>query len=112
MKRIFLVLGFAIYSTITLSQTVTQKLQKAFQQFESDPQLQFAISSLYVVDAKTGKPVFEKNAMIGLAPASTQKIITSVTAFEMLGKDYRYKTEFALEGDNLIIIPGGDPSFG
>ncbi len=112
MKKIFLGLGFTIYSVIALSQSITQKLQKAFQQFENDPQLQAAISSLYVIDAKTGKPVFEKNARIGLAPASTQKIITSVTAFELLGKDYRYKTEFAFEGDKLVIIPGGDPTFG
>ena len=51
------------------------------------------LASLYVIDAKTGKVVFDKNSQIGLAPASTQKIITSVTAFELLGKDYRYKTE-------------------
>ena len=28
----------------------------------------------------------------GLAPASTQKIITSASAFELLGKNYRFNT--------------------
>ena len=65
-------------------------------------QLKHAISSLYVIDANTGQVVFDKNSQIGLAPASTQKIITSVTAFELLGKDYRYKTDFYLSGKSRI----------
>jgi serine-type D-Ala-D-Ala carboxypeptidase/endopeptidase (penicillin-binding protein 4) len=101
------------------AQTVSQKLQKAFQQFENDDQLKHAISSLYVVDAKTGQVVFDKNAQIGLAPASTQKVITSVTAFELLGKNFRYKTEFYYRRGLHIIndkhfgfVPSGDPTFG
>ena len=103
------------------AQTVTQKLQNAFQQFESDSQLKHAISSLYVIDAKTGQVVFDKNSQVGLAPASTQKIITSVTAFELLGKGYRYKTELGLNkpiyennvtAEGLVIIGYGDPTFG
>lgn len=101
----------------SFSQTVNQKLQKAFQQFENDGQLKYAISSLYVIDAQTGKVVFDKNSRIGLAPASTQKIITSVTAFELLGKDFRYKTDFGLckntEKETLLCIySSGDPTFG
>src|SRR5438876_26675 len=53
------------------AQPVTQQLQKAFQQFESDSQLKHAISSLYVIDATTGKVVFDKNSQVGLAGAST-----------------------------------------
>ena len=99
----------------SFAQTVNQKLQKTFQQFEKDPQLKHAISSLYVINAKTGKVVFDKNSQIGLAPASTQKIITSATAFELLGKDYRYKTEFGIDNKSasiLYIIGNGDPTLG
>ena len=108
----FLLLNFDFYG-----QTVTQKLQKAFTAFEKDSQLKYAISSLYVIDAATGQVVFDKNSRVGLAPASTQKIITSVTAFELLGKDYRYKTELGFKeempGQNDIFIKGyGDPTFG
>src|SRR5687768_1874640 len=115
MKKFVLVAGCWLLVTGSFAQSLTQKLQKAFQQFESDAQLKHAISSLYVIDAKTGKVVFDKNSQIGLAPASTQKIITSVTAFELLGKDYRYKTEFGIDkdgGSSLYIIPSGDPTFG
>ena len=108
-------------TSVSYSQTVSQKLQKAFQQFETDSQLKHAISSLYVIDAKTGQVVFDKNSQVGLAPASTQKIITSVTAFELLGKDYRYKTELGLThviyednvtADDLVITGTGDPTLG
>ncbi len=121
MNRIFALL-YLLIPTCTFAQTVTQKLQTAFAQFEKDPQLAYAISSFYVIDAKTGKVVFEKNARIGLAPASTQKIITTITAFELLKKDFRYETKLqaigniikkdsALEG-NLYLIGSGDPTFG
>jgi serine-type D-Ala-D-Ala carboxypeptidase/endopeptidase (penicillin-binding protein 4) len=112
---VFFILPFSVSA-----QSITQKLQKAFQQFESDSQLKHAISSLYVVDAATGKVVFDKNSQVGLAGASTQKIITAATAFELLGKEYRYKTLIYQDGTlikdslngNLVIKPVGDPTFG
>lgn len=120
MKKILLVTGCWLLVLGSSAQTVTQKLQKAFQQFESDSQLKHAISSLYVIDAATGQVVFDKNSQIGLAGASTQKIITAATAFELLGKDYRYETSVGYIGDidkgtlnsNIIIVGSGDPSFG
>ena len=120
MKKLFFVAGCLLLVTGSFAQTVNQKLKKAFQQFESDEQLKHATSSLYVIDARTGKVVFDKNSQVGLAPASTQKIITSVTAFELLGKDYKYRTEFGYEGelkDSLLIgeiyLKGsGDPTLG
>lgn len=112
MKKILFVIGCWFLVTGSYSQNVSQKLQKAFQQFENDSQLKHAISSLYVIDAKTGEVVFDKNSQVGLAPASTQKIITSVTAFELLGKDYRYKTNFAIVSGVLIVGGSYDPSFG
>lgn len=121
MKKVFLlVAGCGILAGSSFAQTLSQKLQKAFQQFESDSQLRHAISSLYVIDAKTSEVVFERNAQVGLAPASTQKIITSVTAFELLGKEYRYKTELGYTGEikgnrligELVIAGFGDPTLG
>jgi serine-type D-Ala-D-Ala carboxypeptidase/endopeptidase (penicillin-binding protein 4) len=120
MKKLIFVSGCWLLVTGSFGQTVTQKLQKAFATFERDSQLKHAISSLYVIDAKTGQVVFDKNSQIGLAPASTQKIITSVTAFELLGKDYRYKTELAYDGQikdgvlegNIFLIGSGDPTLG
>ncbi len=117
MKR-FLPLAFFFLPFSLAAQKVAQKFQKAFQQFENDSQLKHAISSLYVIDAKTGQVVFDKNSQLGLAPASTQKIIIAATAFELLGKDYRYKTNFFYQKDNsstdyiAVLKASGDPTFG
>lgn len=108
-------LSIALFSVAT-AQTINQKLQKAYEQFLNDEQLKYATSSLYVIDATTGKPVFDKNSRVGLAPASTQKIITSVTAYEVLGRAFRYETQFGIlnkDGkQSLYIKPSGDPTFG
>jgi D-alanyl-D-alanine carboxypeptidase/D-alanyl-D-alanine-endopeptidase (penicillin-binding protein 4) len=120
MKKVLLLTSELLLSAVLLAQTVSQRLQNAFHRFETDSQLRHAISSLYVIDAATGKVVFDKNSHIGLAPASTQKIVTATTAFELLGKDYRYKTKIGydigatngiLKG-NLYIEGDGDPTLG
>jgi len=106
--------------TSIFGQSVEEKLAREYTRFESDPQLKHATSSLYVIDANTGKVIFDKNSIVGLAPASTQKIITSVTAFELLGSNYRYKTILSYEGEirqgtlmgNIRITGTGDPTFG
>ena len=99
MKKVFLVAACFVLVISVAAQTVKNKLQTAYQQFESDSQLKHAISSLYIVNERTGEIVFDKNSQIGLAPASTQKIITATTAFELLGKDYKYKTEVGYKGN-------------
>ena len=120
MKRILLVLTAIVIGSFVYGQSINSKLSQAYKIFESDSQLRSAISSLYVIESKTGKVVFDKNARVGMAPASTQKIITSATAYELLGKDFTYKTQFAYGGKiedsslkgSIYIMPSGDPTFG
>ena len=120
MKKILIFIVCVFSGGHLFSQTIQARLKSAFQQFESDSQLAHAISSLYVIDAKNSEVVFDKNSQVGMAPASTQKVITSVTAFELLGNDYRYKTELAYDGNiekgvlngNLFITSSGDPTLG
>ncbi len=89
------------------------------QQLEADPQLKHAIIGLSVLDSKADTVVYEHNAQIGLAPASTQKIFTSCAAFDLLGKTFRYTTEIGYKNFNsmpsrsyFVITPSGDPTFG
>lgn len=106
------------FSSVTArAQAVSKKVEAAFRQFEKDPQLVNAISSLYIVDDKSGEIIFDKNSRTGLAPASTQKTITSISAYELLGKNFTYTTSFNTATDDngntiLYIIPSGDPTLG
>ncbi|MBL0146213.1 MAG: D-alanyl-D-alanine carboxypeptidase [Chitinophagaceae bacterium] len=85
-------------SYLSFCQDVCKQLQTSITGLEKDAQFKHAIFSMYVVDTKTGKVIFDKNSEVGLAPASCQKVITSASAFELLGKDYKYKTEVGYDG--------------
>jgi D-alanyl-D-alanine carboxypeptidase/D-alanyl-D-alanine-endopeptidase (penicillin-binding protein 4) len=120
MKKFFFVVGYCPLAACINAQTISEKLQTAYKQFESDPQLKHAISSLYIINTKTSEVVFDINSQVGLAPASTQKIITAATAFELLGKEFRYETRFgyvgkikgrSLQGD-FFLSASGDPTLG
>ncbi|WP_158638436.1 D-alanyl-D-alanine carboxypeptidase/D-alanyl-D-alanine endopeptidase [Panacibacter ginsenosidivorans] len=120
MKTYSISIVLVFFSVCCNAQTITQKIEKVVKLLQQDTQMKHAIMSLYVVETKTGKPVYALNEQVGLAPASTQKLFTSVAAFELLGKDFRYKTEVgydsiiengALKG-NLYITGYGDPTLG
>ncbi len=98
----------------------TEKLAAALTVLEKDASMQHAIIGFCVLDAQTGKLVYGKNEQYGLAPASSQKVITSLAAMELLGNDFKFKTELLTDGEikngvlngNLILKGYGDPSFG
>jgi D-alanyl-D-alanine carboxypeptidase/D-alanyl-D-alanine-endopeptidase (penicillin-binding protein 4) len=116
MKRIFALSLFLLCVITSGAQNVSAALKNAVQKLESDPQMQQALLSLYVADAATGKPIFAHNSAIGMAPASTQKIVTSATAYALLGPGFKYRTQFALvkngPAHTLAIRPSGDPTLG
>lgn len=73
--------------------------------------------SVYVQEIGARKPLLAYRARVPRNPASTMKIVTTYAALELLGPDYRWRTEAytdgALEGDvllgNLYLKGYGDP---
>lgn len=121
MKIVKLSFILIVLSINAIAQYPVAKLQQAYSNLINDDQAKYAIASLCVLDAQTGKIIFAKNENIGLATASTLKTITSATAFSVLGKDFKYQTTLAYSGNitsdgtlqgDLIIIGGGDPTLG
>ena len=120
-KNVLFLIGLTLTAICATAQnTLSDRLAKAYAIFEKDSQLKYAISSLYIINANTGRVIFDKNSRVGLAPASTQKVITGATAFELLGKDYCFKTTWGYQGTltngglhgNLIVTGHGDPTLG
>ena len=119
MRIVYLVVFFGLFHC-GFSQQISMKLEKSIAALQQDKQFDHSIISLDVVEDKTGKTIYAKNIQAGLAPASCQKIITSATAFELLGKDYLYKTQFGYSGNiinntldgNLYMVGNGDPTLG
>lgn len=85
-------------------------------QLLADPQFTHSVTGIYIVDGKTGKPVFEMNSEAGLAPASCLKLITSISALDMMGPAFRYETTVGLlqskDSLRLVVNASGDPAFG
>lgn len=110
-----------LISNIGYAQPTKDKINTAFQSFVSSGKLTNGIASLTVLDGKTGQPIFTSQGTLGLPTASTLKVITSITALDILGPNYTYKTKLAytgiidslgiLEGD-LVISGSGDPTLG
>jgi D-alanyl-D-alanine carboxypeptidase/D-alanyl-D-alanine-endopeptidase (penicillin-binding protein 4) len=120
MKKILLLVFIIMNVGSGKAQSIAIKLAGAIKKFEADSQVQHGVISLYVTDMQTGNVVYEHNAQIGLAAASTQKLFTSVASFDLLGSNYRYKTVFGYDGriengalnGNLHINGYGDPTLG
>ena len=57
-----------------------------------------------------GNILFAQNAAKSLIPASTLKLLTALVAFEYLGSNYRFVTEFYLDHQRNLKVKGyGDP---
>lgn len=87
----------------------------------TDPVLRNANWGFVVYDPKTEKIVTGYNETAPLIPASTTKLLTTETAFALLGTNYRWNTQLEYSGSidaegvltgNLYIVGSGDPSLG
>ncbi|RKR85412.1 D-alanyl-D-alanine carboxypeptidase/D-alanyl-D-alanine-endopeptidase (penicillin-binding protein 4) [Mucilaginibacter gracilis] len=121
MMKKLLTLSLFLVSGFGYAQGLQQRLQLAFNRLQQDSQSRYASISLTVLDAKTGEQVFAVNPNMGLATASTLKTITSITAFNILGKDYQYTTSLLYNGNidadgtltgDIVIRGSGDPTLG
>lgn len=57
-----------------------------------------------------GRILFAQNGSLPLVPASILKTLTALVAFDALGPDFRFTTEFLIdEHANLIVRGRGDP---
>jgi len=121
MRKLALLSFFLIVVNAAFPQALRQKLQSVFERLQADSQCRYASVSLTVLDVKTGETIYTANPNMGLATASTLKVITSITAFNILGKDFQYQTELGYSGSisadgtltgDVIIKGGGDPTLG
>ncbi|SDQ59653.1 D-alanyl-D-alanine carboxypeptidase/D-alanyl-D-alanine endopeptidase [Thermostaphylospora chromogena] len=87
--------------------TLTNRLDRAV----GDPALGRRVAAA-VVDVATGTPLYTKNADVGITPASTTKLVTSVAALASLGPDARLRTSVVqgATANSVILVGGGDPT--
>ena len=117
MKRIL----FACIASVCLGSLTARTTNKALAAFRENEVLRNAAISLKVIESGSGRSICEYLPNTALIPASTLKILTTATALELLGPDFRFETRIEKEGKilaggklegNLYIRGGGDPSLG
>lgn len=110
----FTILASCILSANIFSQTTVDK-------FTQQSLLQNANISILVKDLKTGNEIAAYRANNLTVPASTLKVVTTATALEIFGPDFRYETVLSHDGKidsngvlngNLYIVGSGDPTLG
>ncbi|MES2557832.1 MAG: D-alanyl-D-alanine carboxypeptidase/D-alanyl-D-alanine-endopeptidase [Bacteroidota bacterium] len=96
-------------------------VQSAVDVFAGDPVFANASVGFLAIDVATGDVIASKNPATCLSPASTVKLFSTATAFQVLGSDYAPKTRIYIDGTidskgtvngNLWIRGGGDVTIG
>lgn len=84
-------------------------VQKALAAILKDPSLG-KHRGIYVYDASRGKAVFSAGTATPFTPASTLKLLTTVSALETLGADHTFTTKVVSAGNgSIVLVGGGDP---
>lgn len=98
-----------------------EQIESNINKMFTDPILKNANWGFVVYDPKTEKIIASYNETTPLIPASTTKLLTTETAFSLLGTKFRWNTQLEYSGSidadgiltgNLYIVGSGDPSLG
>lgn len=94
---------------------------KAFEELKSDPVLQNSHLSFHVMEALSGKVLYDWQSEKSMIPASTFKLVTTASALNILGSEFKFKTTLSYSGfldslgtlqGNLYLTGEGDPTWG
>src|SRR5688572_24167984 len=86
--------------------TVEEETAESIQKLLRGPTLRRGVTGLFVADARTGEPLFAVNATDPLNPASNVKLISTATALELLGPDFRYPTRMLGPAPEAGVVKG------
>lgn len=114
-KLIYGLFGLLVWATCVEAQ-VPQPIRRLLRQ----PYMEGASFSLMVKEVESGQVLFAYDTLRQMTPASVMKSLTTATALELLGADYRFPTTIEYDGiieqgclhGNLYIKGSGDPSLG
>lgn len=96
-----------------------QNLQARLDTLMTDPLLEHTQLGLLVFDMTADSTLYSHGARQTLRPASTMKLLTAITAIDLLGGDYNFRTTLSYKGtvkDSVLVgdlycVGGMDPLF-
>jgi len=115
-RRILLLNVMFIVSIVIASAQKPAALEK----FLQNQGLTHAAISFKAVDLSDGKTIASFNEKMAVIPASNMKIVTTATALDTLGDNFRFQTALTYDGTikdsvldgNLYLKGSGDPTLG
>ncbi|HCO95184.1 MAG TPA: D-alanyl-D-alanine carboxypeptidase/D-alanyl-D-alanine-endopeptidase [Phycisphaerales bacterium] len=108
MKKLLTLIGFAF----CLCSLARAELAEQIDGIISESLQKRVKFSIRIIEADSGRTVYDHGPRELMIPASNMKIITSAAALKYLGPDFVYKTQVGLCGNALVIIGSGDPLLG
>jgi D-alanyl-D-alanine carboxypeptidase/D-alanyl-D-alanine-endopeptidase (penicillin-binding protein 4) len=115
-RTLFIVKAILIIAILPLQAQWQSKVDKLLLQKD----LNSALFAIQVMSAE-GEVLYERNPHVGVMPASTLKMVTTLSALGIMGPKYKYRTVVGYKGSiledctlygDLVLIGSGDPSFG
>lgn len=85
-------------------------LATAIDQVIATPPFDHAVWGIEVED-EAGNVLYAHDAHVLMIPASNRKLFSTATDVNCMGFDARLSTELWLDGDDVVLRGGGDPSF-
>jgi len=119
-KSIIYTCILALWATFGTAQSALNSIQQKITVWQSTTGLANASIAITVSDNQTNEKLIESKPQLSLVPASILKTITTATALEVFGPDFRFQTTLSYSGavrndtlfGDLQIMGGGDPTLG
>ena len=119
-KPIICTCFFMIWATFGSAQNGLISVQQKISGWQTTPGLANTSICIAVSDNQTNEKLIESKPQLSLVPASILKVVTTATALEVFGPDFRFNTTLSYSGTvrndtlfgDLHIIGGGDPTLG
>ena len=117
-KSIIYTCILALWVTFGTAQSALNSIQQKITTWQTSAGLANASIGIAVSDSRTNEKLIESKPQLSLVPASILKTITTATALEVFGPDFRFQTIFSYSGTvrndtlfgDLQIMGGGDPT--
>ncbi len=98
--------------TVAAAGALSAELSASVKQAIAATGLKKAEIAVSIRDSHTGQVLVDVSGQKPLLPASNMKVITTGAALHALGADFMFRTRLLRDGDRLIVVGDGDPSFG
>lgn len=86
-------------------------LPPAIDRILAAPPFQHAIWGIRI-EQEDGSTLYEHDSHVLLIPASNRKLFAAAAVAACIGFDHQFETELFLDGPDLVLRGGGDPSLG